>query len=97
MIKTFETISSPRYFVESIEKQRFDVFKKGENAIKKCMEIALKFPQNKFVVIKKVNNEESIFFSISIDMKFDVKDYNKVFSSMQSFAKSEVEKSSIWR
>lgn len=97
-MKNYETIGSPRYYIESGDGNfHFDVFKKKENAIASALQLALDFPKQKFMVNKKFNHKTKKIFSIQINMEHDITDFKCVFEKMKEASSKKLEKATYWR
>lgn len=90
------TAGTPRYRVEGVKGEYFDVFNKRKNAIKAAIKLATEYPGTTFLVIKKTLKDKIVFrFKIEVDFQFnDIQDfYRSVIEAYQE----KLDKTKYWR
>jgi hypothetical protein len=96
-MKNYTTNATPRYFIQSEKGDHFNIFKRRENAIKACINLAFEFPGNTFIVVKKVYSKNKNIFSFNLTSQFDLTDIKLVYSGIMEASQSKLEKTRFWR
>lgn len=91
------TIATPRYAVESVKGDYFDIFSKRVNAIKAAIKMAAAYPGTTFVVVKKVNHKRKIIFQFKVDLQMDFEDLQDVYRSIIDVFQKKLDKTKYWR
>lgn len=91
------TINIPKYRIKGMNDEVFDVFNRRETAIKVATNMAVEYPGNTFLVVKKINNKEKIIFSCNIDSNPSLKDIKVYYSSLISALQKRLNKTKYWR
>lgn len=96
MRKVF-TAATPRYRIESVKGEYFDVFNKRANAINAAIKMAVEYPGTTFVVVKKVNLKDKVIFRFKIEVDFDFDDLQNVYRSIIEVYQKKLDKTKYWR
>jgi|SRR6185369_13507919 hypothetical protein len=91
------TIATPRYAVESVKGDHFDIFNKRVNAIKAAIKLASEYPGTTFVVVKKVFRKRKVIFSFQLDIHMDFDDMQDVFKNIIDVYQKKLGKTKYWR
>lgn len=90
------TAATPRYRIESVKGDYFDVFNKKANAIKAAIEMAVEYPGTTFVVVKKTLKDK-VVFSFKVDADFQFEDMQDVFRGIIETYQKKLDKTKYWR
>lgn len=91
------TIATPRYFIESVKGDHFDVFNQRTNAIRCAIKMATEYPGTTFVVVKKANYKRKIIFQFKIDIQMDFDDLTDVYQAVIDSYQKKLDKTKFWR
>jgi hypothetical protein len=91
------TIAVPRYRIENVTGDFFDVYNKRVNAINGAIKLAAEYPGNTFVVVKIVYQKRKIIFRFQIDTQFDLDDIKDVYQSIIGVYQKKLSKTRFWR
>lgn len=91
------TTACPRYKVEGLNGEHFDVFNKRENAIKCATKLAVEYPGNTFIVIKNVFRKDKIIFSFKIDCISELRDIQHIYRGLVETYQKKLDKTKLWR
>ena len=94
--KTF-TIATPRYTIEGVNGEYFDVFNKRQSAIKAAIKLATEYPGTTFQVVKKVFHKRKVIFSYSIKIDMQFEDLKIVYLNMIAVYQEKLDKIKYWR
>lgn len=90
------TAGTPRYRVEGVKGEYFDVFNKRKNAIKAAIKLATEYPGTTFLVIKKTTEDKVVFrFKIEVDFQFD--DVQDFYRGVIEVFQKKLDKTKYWR
>lgn len=90
------TAGTPRYRIESVKGEYFDVFNKRANAIKAAIKMATEYPGSTFLVVKKTL-EDKIIFSFRVDADFQFDDIKDVYQGIVEAYQKKLDKTKYWR
>lgn len=96
MPKAF-TAKTPRYKVEGVKGEYFDVFNRRKNAIKAAIKLAVEYPGATFLVVKTVNLKTKIIFRFRIEAEFSFDDIQDVYRGMIEAYQEKLDKTKYWR
>ena len=96
MRKVF-TAATPRYRIEGVKGEYFDVFSKRANAIKAAIKMATEYPGTTFVVVKKVNLKDKVIFRFKIEVGLEFDDLQDVYRSIVEVYQKKLDKTKYWR
>jgi hypothetical protein len=88
---------TPRYRIESVKGDYFDVFSKRKNAIRNAIKLAIEYPGTTFLVIKKVNQKDKTIFRFKIEVDFDFDDLQDVYGGVIEVYQNKLDKTKYWR
>lgn len=91
------TIATPRYAVESVTGDHFDIFAKRVNAIRAAIKMGAEYPGATFVVVKKVNHKRKVIFQFKIDLQMDFEDLQEVYQGIINTYQKKWDKTKYWR
>lgn len=91
------TIATPQYHVKGIGGELLNVFGKRSNAISAAIDLAVEYPGDNFVVIRRANRKNKIIFSVSIDIKSAFSDIPDVYGKLFSVYQKKLNKTKLWR
>ncbi len=89
--------STPRYRIESVKGQYFDVFAKRANAIKAAVAMAAEYPGNTFVVVRSTLVSRKVIFSYKVDAEFSFNDVQDVYRAIVEVYQEKLDKTKYWR
>jgi hypothetical protein len=90
------TAGTPRYRVEGVKGEYFDVFNKRKSAIKAAIKLATEYPGTTFLVVKKTLKDKVIFrFKIEVDFQFD--DIQDFYRGVIEAYQKKLDKTKYWR
>lgn len=96
MHKTF-TAATPRYRIEGVKGEYFDVFSKRINAIKAAIKMATEYPGTTFVVVKKVNLKDKVIFRFKVEVDFEFDDVQDMYRGIIEAYQEKLDKTKYWR
>ena len=91
------TTKTPRYRIESVKGDYFDVFSQRKNAIKQAIKLAVEYPGATFLVIKHVNKKDKIIFRFKIEAEFDFDDLQEMYRGVIEAYQGKLDKTKYWR
>jgi len=91
------TFGTPRYRIEGVEGEYFDVFKKRVNAFKRAIKMASEYPGTTFLVVKITGFKKKIIFKFKIENSFEFKDLQDVYRSIIEVYQKKLDKTKYWR
>ncbi len=89
--------STPRYRIESVKGEYFDVFAKRANAIKAAIAMAIEYPGNTFVVARVTLVSRKIIFRYKVETEFDFRDLQDVYRGIIEVYQQKLDKTKYWR
>src|SRR5271157_514615 len=96
-MKSPMTAATPRYRIEGVNGEYFDVFNKRANAIKAAIKMATEYPGTTFVVVKKVNLKDKVIFRFEIEIDFQFDDVQDVYRGIIEAYQKKLDKTKYWR
>lgn len=96
MGKSF-TIATPRYRIEGVKGEYFDVFNKRANAIKAAVKMAAEYPGTTFLVVKKVNHKDKVIFRFKVEVQFEFDDLQDMCKAVIETYQEKLSKTKYWR
>lgn len=91
------TPATPRYRVEGVKGEYYDVFSKRANAIKAAVQMAADYPGATFVVVKKVNLKDKVIFRFKIETEFKFDDLQDMLRAVVEVYQKKLDKTKYWR
>lgn len=91
------TPATPRYRIESVKGEYFDVFSKRANAIRAAVQMAVEYPGTTFVVVKKVNLKDKVIFRFKIESQFEFDDLQDMLRAVVEVYQKKLDKTKYWR
>ena len=91
------TAATPRYRIEGVKGEYFDVFGKRANAIKAAIKMATEYPGTTFVVVKKVNLKDKVIFRFKIEAQCEFDDLQDMYRSIIEVYQEKLDKTKYWR
>lgn len=91
------TGATPRYRLEGVKGEFFDVFAKKANAIKAAIEMATEYPGTTFLVVRTTLLKKKVVFKMKIEMDFQFDDIRDVYGSMVGVYQQKLDKTKYWR
>jgi hypothetical protein len=95
MTKQF-TFGTPRYRIEGVKGERFDVFRKRSNAIKAAVKMASEYHGVTFLVVKVTGFKEKVIFKFKIENDFHFNDLQDVYRSIIEVYQKKLNKTRFW-
>lgn len=97
MNKPAMTGSSPRYRVEGVKGEYFDVFAKRANAIKAAVALAVEHPGTTFLVVRTTLIKKKIVFQFKIEAEFQFDDLQDVYRGIIEVYQKKLDRTKYWR
>lgn len=97
MAKKPFTIATPRYRIEGVKGEYFDVFNKRTNAIKAAIKMASDYPGTTFLVVKCVFHKRKVVFNYKVETQFDFDDMQDVYRGIIEVYQKKLDKTRFWR
>jgi ATP-dependent Clp protease ATP-binding subunit ClpA len=91
------TPATPRYRIEGVKGEYYDVFSKRANAIKAAVKMAAEYPGTTFLVVKKVNLKDKVIFRFKIETEFKFDDLQDVLRGIVEVYQEKLDKTAYWR
>lgn len=91
------TVKTPRYAIEGVKGELFDVFNKRKNAIMAAVKLSIEYPGTTFLVVKKVFFKNKIIFSLKIDSKFEFDDMQDMYLGIIEAYQKKLDRTKYWR
>ncbi len=88
---------TPRYQIQSVKGDYFDVFNQRKNAIRGAIKLAVEYPGATFLVIKKVNQKDKTIFRFKIEADFDFDDLQEMYCGVIEAYQKKLDKTKYWR
>lgn len=89
--------STPRYRIESVKGQYFDVFSKRANAIKAAISMAVEYPGTTFLVVRTTLLKRKVIFSYKVETQFAFDDIQDVYRGVIEVYQEKLNKTKYWR
>jgi len=90
------TFGTPRYRIEGVKGEYFDVFKKRTNAIKTAIKMASEYPGTTFLVVRVTCHKRKVIFRFQIENQFDFNDLQDVYRSIVEVYQKKLDKTKYW-
>ncbi len=97
MIKPAMTGATPRYRIQGVKGEYFDVFNKRANAIKAAIQMATEYPGTTFLVVKKTLLKEKIVFRFKIESEYQFDDLQAMCNGVIEAYQKKLNKTKYWR
>src|SRR5689334_12032407 len=97
MMKKPSTGATPRYRIEGVKGEFYDVFNKKANAIKAAIALAVEYPGTTFLVRKKSLLKEKIVFSFKVEVNHQFDDLQDVCKGVIEAYQTKLDKTKYWR
>jgi len=97
MSKTPLTGATPRYRIETVKGQYFDVFAKKANAIKAAIGMAVEYPGTTFLVVKTTLIKKKVVFRFKIETEYQFDDLQDVYRAIIETYQQKLDKTKYWR
>jgi|SRR5579863_5379807 hypothetical protein len=91
------TIMTPRYQIQGVKGDYFDVFSQRKNAIRGAIKLAIEYPGATFLVVKKVNQKDKTIFRFKIEADFDFDDIQEMYRGVIEAYQKKLDKTKYWR
>lgn len=91
------TGATPRYRIESVKGQYFDVFAKKVNAIKAAIGMAVEYPGTTFLVVKTTVLKKKVIFRFKVETEFQFDDLQDVYRGIIEVYQQKLDKTKYWR
>ena len=91
------TGATPRYRIESVTGQYFDVFAKKVNAIKAAIGMAVEYPGTMFLVVKTTILKKKVVFRFKIEAEYQFDDVQDVYRSVVEVYQEKLDRTKYWR
>ena len=89
--------STPRYRIEGVKGQYYDVFSKRANAIKAAVEMAVEYPGTTFLVVRTTLVSRKVIFKYRVEIEFDFNDLQDVYRGIVEVYQERLNKTKYWR
>jgi len=96
-MKKASTASTPRYRIEGVKGEYFDVFNKRANAIKAAIAMAAEYPGTTFRVVKTTLLKSKIIFSFKIESDYAFEDLQSMCNGVIEVYQNKLNKTKYWR
>jgi hypothetical protein len=97
MSKTPMTGATPRYRVEGVKGEFFDVFAKKANAIKAAIGMATEYPGTTFLVVRTTTVKKKIVFKFKLEIEYQFDDIQDVYRGIIETYQAKLDKTKYWR
>lgn len=97
MSKKPSTGATPRYRIEGVKGEYFDVFNKKSNAIKAAIALAVEHPGTTFLVARTSLVSRKIIFRYKVETEFSFNDLQDVYRSIIEVYQNKLDKTKYWR
>lgn len=89
--------STPRYRIEGVKGEYYDVFSKRANAIKAAVEMAVGYPGNTFLVVRTSLISRKVVFKYRVEAEFAFDDLQDVYRAIAEVYQEKLDKTKYWR
>jgi hypothetical protein len=89
--------STPRYRIEGVKGQYYDVFSKRANAIKAAIEMAVEYPGTTFLVVRTTLVSRKVIFKYKVEIEFNFNDLQDVYRGIVEVYQERLNKTKYWR
>lgn len=91
------TGASPRYRVEGVKGEYFDVFSKKANAIKAAIALAVEHTGTTFLVVRTTLLKKKVVFSFKLEAEYQFDDIQDVYQGIVDVYQKKLDKTKYWR
>lgn len=91
------TGASPRYRIEGVKGEFFDVFAKKANAIKATIALASEHPGTTFLVVRTTLLKKKVVFRFKLEAEFQFDDLQDVYRGIIEVYQDKLDKTKYWR
>jgi len=91
------TGASPRYRIEGVKGEYFDVFSKKANAIKAAIALAVEHAGTTFLVVRTTLLKKKIVFSFKLEAEYQFDDIQDVYQGIVDVFQKKLDKTKYWR
>lgn len=91
------TGSTPRYRVEGVKGEYYDVFAKKANAIKAAIELATEHRGTTFLVVRTTLIKKKVIFRFKLEMDYQFDDLQDVLRGIIDVYRAKLDKTKYWR
>lgn len=91
------TGATPRYRVEGVKGEFYDVFAKKANAIKAAVQMATEYPGTTFLVVRTTLVKKKIVFKFKLDIEYQFTDLQDVYRGIIDVYQEKLDKTKYWR
>ena len=91
------TGATPRYRVEGVKGEFFDVFAKKANAIKAAVQMATEHPGVTFLVVRTTLVKKKVVFKFKLDIEYQFADLQDVYRGIIDVYQKKLDKTKYWR
>jgi hypothetical protein len=96
-MRALSTAATPRYRIEGVKGEYFDVFGKRAKAIKAAIKLASEYPGTTFLVVKKANRKDKVIFRFKIETQFEFDDVQDIYRAFIEVYQKKLNKTKYWR
>lgn len=97
MSKTLSTGTPPRYRIEGVKGEFFDVFAKRANAIKAAIALAIEHPGTEFLVVRTTLVKKKVVFRFKLEVEYQFNDLQDVYRGIIEVYQKKLDKTKYWR
>ena len=91
------TGESPRYRIEGVKGEYFDVFSKKSNAIKAAIALAVEHTGTTFLVVRTTLIKKKVVFSFKLEAEYQFDDIQDVYQGIVDVYQKKLNKTKYWR
>lgn len=91
------TTQSPRYEIRSPGWEHLEVFDDQKEAYQAIFDLALRYPDTDFLVVKKVNWEEKVIFRLNFNLDCGLDNVQEFYKSMIDLFQAKLIETIAWR
>jgi hypothetical protein len=91
------TGESPRYRIEGVKGEYFDVFSKKANAIKAAIALAVEHTGTTFLVVRTTLVKKKVVFSFKLEAEYKFDDIQDVYQGIVDVYQKKLNKTKYWR
>lgn len=91
------TGATPRYRLEGVKGEFFDVFAKKANAIKAAVQMAAEYPGTTFLVVRTTFLKKKVVFRFKLEIEYQFEDIQDVYRGIIDVYQDKLDKTKYWR
>lgn len=95
--KTPMSGGTPRYRVEGVKGEYYDVYNKKANAIKAAVGLATEYPGTTFLVVRTTLLKKKIVFRFKLEIEYQFDDVQDVYRGIIDTFQCKLDKTKYWR